>query len=536
MNLKVDSELQGQQITNPKQKIDLRVVEEGGIACAKCQSKNYVKAGFTAAGTQRHKCKNCKSLFVKNSRFVERGTINDDDVIKASELGLTVLRHKTNGGKLTFYSIKQQWLKEEIKRYIRYMSVKTTSFNTVGRALDRLKIFSCFLESKPHVNKIEDIDRLIIIDYLHYLAVQNFAAVSRSNAISVLKYFLEYGSINGWFEIESNLIRKEDYPKRNKVLPRYIPDEIVNQLNQHLDSLPESVMRMLLVIQECGLRISELCYLPLNCLKQDAKGAWFIQFMRWKMKFETTLPVSIELAQVIQDQQAYIEQYFGKDFNYLFCGRKTGCHGKFMPVAKIMSSDSFIGHIKRLAKEFNICDNTGKRWNFHTHQFRHTVGTRMINNGVPQHIVQRYLGHDSPQMTAVYAHIHDSTLRKAIDQYLGTKVVDINGEIIQSITPELDNNSELQWLKKKVLAETLSNGYCGLPAQLTCSKGNACLTCSDFRTTLEYLDQHKQHLERTDRVLAVAQSNGWERQIQVNQDVKNSLEKIIATLEEQANA
>jgi len=38
---------------------------------------------------------------------------------------------------------------------------------------------------------------------------------------------------------------------------------------------------------------------------------------------------------------------------------------------------------------------------------------------------------------------------------------------------------------------------CGLPAQLTCSKGNACLTCSDFHTTVEFLDQHKEHLERT---------------------------------------
>jgi hypothetical protein len=254
------------------------------------------------------------------------------------------------------------------------------------------------------------------------------------------------------------------------------------------------------------------------------------------MKFETTLPISIELAQVIKEQQEYIKCNLSKDFNYLFCGNKAGGSQGFLPTQKVMDSKPFIGYIKRLADKFDICDSTGKRWNFQTHQFRHTVGTRMINNGVPQHIVQRYLGHDSPQMTAVYAHIHDSTLRKAIDQYLGTKVVDINGEVIQSIATELDNNSELQWLKKKVLAETLSNGYCGLPAQLTCSKGNACLTCGDFRTTIEYLDQHKQHLERTNQVLEVAQANCWERQIQVNQDVKNSLEKIIATLEEQANA
>lgn len=235
---------------------------------------------------------------------------------------------------------------------------------------------------------------------------------------------------------------------------------------------------MTLVIQECGLRISELCQLSLDCLKEDAKGGWFIQFMRWKMKFETTLPISIELAQVIKEQQ----------------------------------------------------------WNFQTHQFRHTVGTRMINNDVQQHIVQRYLGHDSSQMTSVYAHIHDATLRKQIDKYLDTKVVNINGEVIESITSELDTDSKLQWMKKKVLAETLPNGYCGLPAQLTCSKGNACLTCSDFRTTVEFLDQHKQQLERTNQVLEVVQANGWERQIQVNQDVKTSLEKIITTLEANQDA
>lgn len=39
------------------------------------------------------------------------------------------------------------------------------------------------------------------------------------------------------------------------------------------------------------------------------------------------------------------------------------------------------------------------RGRFQTHQFRHTVGTRMINLSVPVHIIQRYLGHDSPEMT-----------------------------------------------------------------------------------------------------------------------------------------
>ena len=290
---------------------------------------------------------------------------------------------------------------------------------------------------------------------------------------------------------------------------------------------------MVLVIQECGLRIGELCQLPFNCLKQDGKGGWFIQFMRWKMKQETTLPISIELSKVIQEQQAYIKEHLGEDYQYLFCSRRAGVG--FIPVSKVMSDQSFVGFLKKLAEQFNICDSTGKCWNFQTHQFRHTVGTRMINNGVPQHIVQRYLGHESPQMTSVYAHIHDATLRKEIDKYLNTKVVNINGEVIESLNPELDNDGDLQWMKKKVLAETLPNGYCGLPAQLTCSKGNACLTCGDFRTTFEFLDQHQEHLERTKKVLEVAKANNWQRQIQINEDVKKSLENIINTLEGNKN-
>lgn len=253
--------------------------------------------------------------------------------------------------------------------------------------------------------------------------------------------------------------------------------------------------------------------------------------MRWKMKKETILPISIELSTAIQEQQQYIRENLG-EYQYLFCGRSGGDNKRFSPESKIMTTLSFVSCLKKLSEEFDIRDNSGKRWNFQTHQFRHTVGTRMINNGVPQHIVQRYLGHESPQMTMVYAHIHDATLRKEIDKYLEIKVVNINGEVIESLNPELDNNTGLQWMKKKVLAETLSNGYCGLPAQLTCSKGNACLTCGDFRSTIEFLDQHKEHLERTNKVLEVAEANGWQRQIQVNQDVKKSLENIINTLED----
>ncbi|AFY46045.1 site-specific recombinase XerD [Nostoc sp. PCC 7524] len=514
-----------------EKKTQLQAVKKSTINCPKCGSIDYHKAGINPTGKQKYRCKQCQHKFVINPSASHIKIL--DDYWTASELGLQVSPHHNDGDKLNFSSIQQEWLKQDIKRFIRYIATTTTSFEKLQKYLSCFRNFSRFISQNKIVNRIEDITRSVIIDYLDYLNQKHLAPATKGERISAIASLFETGVTNKWFNVEPYLIRKEDYPSRPKSLPRYIPDEVIRQLNEHLDALPEPITRMVLVIQECGLRVGELCQLPLDCLKQDSKGGWFIQFMRWKMKFETTLPISIELAQAIKEQQAYIQKHFGKDYKYLFCGRKAS--PEFIPEPKVMTDQSFANHLKHLAEEFNICDSTGKRWNFQTHQFRHTVGTRMINNGVPQHIVQRYLGHDSPHMTMVYAHIHDATLRKEIDKYLDNKVVNINGEVIESLHPELDNDSGLQWMKKKVLAETLANGYCGLPAQLTCSKGNACLTCGDFRTTIEFLDQHKEHLERTNKVLEVAKTNGWQRQIQVNEDVKKNLENIINTLEGNKN-
>jgi integrase/recombinase XerD len=492
------------------------------ITCPQCGSAKDLK-NIIRNGIQKSYCTRCLYYF---------SPCSNDDVWLVSDLGLNFPLHERRGGSvINFLPIEQEWLKNASKKFIKYKASSGVSLSLLNHNLIGHKEFSYFLRAHPEIHCFEDIDRPLIVTYMEENQSKGLSSQAKNSRLVSLANLFETGTVNGWFVLQPYLIRKEDYSKYDtKPLPRYIPSEVIYNLNQHLDSLPEPLMRMVLVIQECGLRIGELCQLPLNCLKQDSKGGWFIQFMRLKTKRETTLPISLELAQIIKHQQEYIKQCLSTDYQYLFCARRSG-QKKFTPVPSVMLSQAFVRNLNILADKFDICDRSGKRWKFQSHQFRHTVGTGMINNGVPQHIVQRFLGHMSPMMTSVYAHIHDSTLRNEVDKYLSTKIVNINGEVIQSLTTELDDDSSLQWLKKKVLAETLPNGYCGLPAQLTCNKGNACLTCSDFRTTIEFLEQHKQQLERTERVLEVVQANGWERQIQVNQDVKTSLERIIATLE-----
>lgn len=151
----------------------------------------------------------------------------------------------------------------------------------------------------------------------------------------------------------------------------------------------------------------------------------------------------------------------------------------------------------------------------------------MINAGVSQPIVQRYLGHESPEMTSRYAYIHDRTLKKAFLEFQGN-LVDVYGKT--TLDHHVRNNEE-QWLKQNIMAQVLPNGYCGLPAkQQRCPHANACLTCTSFRTDASFLQQHERQLQETNAILDTAKKYGWQRQVDMNHEVKINLETIIASL------
>jgi Phage integrase family len=75
----------------------------------------------------------------------------------------------------------------------------------------------------------------------------------------------------------------------------------------------------------------------------------------------------------------------------------------------------------------DIRDEHGQPAHLTPHQWRHTLGTRLINRDVPQEVVRRILDHDSAQMTGHYARLHDTTVRR---QWEAARKVDIHGATI----------------------------------------------------------------------------------------------------------
>ena len=65
----------------------------------------------------------------------------------------------------------------------------------------------------------------------------------------------------------------------------------------------------------------------------------------------------------------------------------------------------------------------------------------------------------------------------------------------------------------------------------TCPHANSCLTCPMFVTTAEYLPQHRAQRRQTLQIITAAEANGQARVAEMNKQVTDNLDKIIATLE-----
>ena len=196
----------------------------------------------------------------------------------------------------------------------------------------------------------------------------------------------------------------------------------------------------------------------------------------------------------------------------------------------VVKQPTFAQRINRLAYNHDIRDANGQLFRFQAHQFRHTVGTRMVNLGVPHHIIQRYLGHKGPEMTSRYAHIHDSTMKDKLSEYLKGTLIDVSGKVVAD--NGVNDTADLQWFTRSVLAQALTNGYCAIPIVAgPCPHPNACLNCAHFRTDVTFLEVHRAELHETERVIAKADANGWVRQSEMNARKRENLITIVTTLE-----
>src|SRR2546430_1326652 len=128
-------------------------------------------------------------------------------------------------------------------------------------------------------------------------------------------------------------------------------------------------------------------------------------------------PLSDKAAAAIRARQEHVLRHWPAGSPWLFPGITGNDDG-----AKAYSHRTFAQQLARWQRVIDLRDQAGQPVTVTGRQFRHTLGTRLINSGVPQHVVQKLLGHASPHMTAHYARVHDATIREAFDRYQAQRV------------------------------------------------------------------------------------------------------------------
>ncbi len=277
-------------------------------------------------------------------------------------------------------------------------------------------------------------------------------------------------------------------------------------------------MRAFLLAVATGRRINEILMMdfspimPIPALEagQAGQASGPVARLRYQQTkiagAPQTILVGAEVVAIVKEQQDFVRAHVrahnrqAADPPYLFLAWQANTAGM-----RHYRAGTLHGLLSRLAADLQIKDATGTAVDFQrTHRMRHTKATDLLNAGVPLHVVQRYMGHISAEMTMYYAKTLAETHEAEFLRFaklgrdarpLALDPVDVY-ELIQ-----LDRHTD----------RVLPNGVCLLPPPKRCERGNACLTCDHFATDARHLDELRAQLADTETLVARRQAQHQQR-------------------------
>lgn len=435
---------------------------------------------------------------------------------------------------LRFDRLAQPWLRALVKRWARLRLSAGLSVGTVQADVQGLRRFSTFLtEAAPEVAALADIDRGLLERYLAWLVTQPIGRGVKEDAVTAPGVFFQAIRQHGWDPTlpATAVFFPGDIPARAPRLTRHLAEFVMAQVESpaNLDRWPNPEGRLITIILiRCGLRATDACTLPFDCLVHDGQRAPYLRYFNHKMRREAAVPIDEDLEIEIRDQQHRVTTRWPEHHARLFPALKSNAGGN-----NPMTYYSYRGMLNAWLTHCDVRDEHGQLAHLTPHQWRHTFASRLINRDVPQEVIRVLLDHQSTQMTAHYARITDQTVRRRWEQ--ATKV-NIKGEHV-SIDPD-GPLAAAQWAKTRygMATQTLPHGYCGLPVQKSCPHANACLTCPVFLTGPEFLPELREHRGRTLTLIDKAETNGHTRVAQMNQQVLANLDTMINQVDHEDGA
>lgn len=519
--------------------------------CPKCHNQNmYFVQIIDAWNKKQFRCRTCKkyqydSMILTKLNLSRYSNISlsvkvfiwDDDEWDLRAVNPNFDDRDNSQFHANFTKFKLAWYKNRVKDYVLYLCKLGVAFGTIKRNLLSLRQLSRYLV-KENISGFCEINRDVILDYL-----AKEQKVDKSK-LSGLRKFFAVGNIKGWFNIDPDIIRHADYPKQHRGNPDPISDTVRKQIEENLHLLPDPIARMWLIGYFSAMRPSELALLKLDCLVREGQY-WKLVWSRKKGKDRHEIPISRTIAQVVQEQQEYIKNLWGDEWDYLFChyhnlSGMEPTQPNLEPVKKILPSHEshpLLTGIRTLITALDIRNENGKLAKFQSKLLRPTRLTELFEQGHDLAVVSAWAGHRHFATTSTYYTEVSCSLMEREAGHIQKALVNSNGHKLayESFPKSFWENPTAHKLE---LGDTHINtpiyGYCGLPLDQDCHKFRACYTCQSFVATIDKLPEYLNVRDELRGKQTKAMSAGQEVLVEQFGTQADRLDEIIAGLHQEA--
>ena len=276
-------------------------------------------------------------------------------------------------------------LASAIEQFFTYLELeRALSANTIDAYESDIRLFLKFVGDV----ELSQINRQQISNWIESMIHMNYerSSVARKLiAIHELFRYLVHEKL-----IESDISEELFLPKPKQFVPETLSTEEIERILAIPDRSKPSGLRdyaMIELIYSSGLRVSEVCNLPLTAVNFE-EG--FVKIFG-KGKKERSVPLGSRSISALKD--------------YL-------CNGRPLLLKKNTRSDLFIsnrgGAISRKIfwaklKEYAVIAGIVK--NTKPHMLRHSFATHLLENGADLRVIQEMLGHENISTTEIYTHV-----------------------------------------------------------------------------------------------------------------------------------
>ncbi len=441
-------------------------------------------------------------------------------------------------------------LREQVKHYFRLRLTRWES-TTFKSAIYHLKSVLALLPSNLHAGIVQRSHVEALLPAMSQLSI-----MKASRGLRETKIMFDYMTTSpAWTGPRPPrfLIWEEDIPPRPEALPRPIPPDVLDQFDPLLEQAEKAIKESqepsilaavfwdaLLILRHTGMRFEDLAHLKApdehgrnGCLDQDSERYWWvcIDHTNTKMGREHRIPTraSDGVIDAIRRQQERIKplpDHF--DAHYLFRTEKgVLTRGQIQLALKKLAP-----HLKHEEQPYQITP----------HQFRHSVATDMIEQGVDIYTVKEFLGHKSLSMTEKYVKVYLTSLKAKYDAYRVKKQQTYATEMMASQVhvAQPEGDADGGWVENKVgklYVSPLPDGIGNcvhLPMHDGCPDSPHCPTCPKLRASKRHLPVWENKATNLLITVEALRANpAYARARQKHEQELRHAEKVIQTIKEE---